>query len=409
MGRNPPILLIDANLDHRVLLKQLLGGLPYAVVGEANYGVEAARLAGELQPDILLVHIEEPLALAFRTLEVLQEAAPLATPVVISRRSDGETARKAMLFGSRGYIVSPPTAASLEEVIAQARSRHRLPAIDGSRIIAGDDGTPMAMPTALAGGTVITVFGPKGGVGKTTLATNLAISIRKATQASVALVDVDADFGDVAVIMGIEPERTMRDLLKAYKDGELPPVEHFLALHQSGVHVLAARHAEEVGMQPDPEAIAMLLKQLTRKFDFVVVDTPGAFIPQVAAALDEATTVLLVTSADMSSIKDARLAISTLRGSGFDADRLKLVVNHATNANSVTDSDVARTVGYDVFWTLPHDRAVPESTQLGEPIVISNPKARMAQRVLALAAYLSGAGPAQEEPVAPRRRGLFFR
>jgi pilus assembly protein CpaE len=406
MGRNPPILLVDTNFDHRALLKQLLSNMPFAVVGEANYGVEAARLAGELQPDILLVHIEEPLALAFRTLEVLQEAAPLATPVVISRRSDGDTARKAMLAGARAYIVSPPTAGALEDVLTAARNRHLAQPRIGD--YEGEDGSHIMRPTQLAGGTVITVFGPKGGVGKTTLATNLAISIRQQTHGSVVLVDVDADFGDVAVIMGMEPERTMRDLLRAYKDGEFPPIEQFLALHPTGVHVLAARHAEEVGMQPDPEAIATLLKQLTRKFDFVVVDTPGAFIPQVAAALDEATTVLLVTSADMSSIKDARLAITTLRNSGYNADRLKLIVNHATNANSVSDTDVARTVGYDVFWTLPHDRAVPESTQLGEPIVLSNPKARMAQRVLALGAYLSGAGPV-EEPVAPKRRGLFFR
>ncbi len=407
MGRNPPILLVDTNYDHRALLKQLISNMPFAVVGEANYGVEAARLAGELQPDILLVHIEEPLALAFRTLEVLQEAAPLATPIVISRRSDGETARKAMLAGARGYIVSPPTSSSLEDVLTTARARH-LAKPNPADFIEGEDGSQVMRPSQLAGGTVITVFGPKGGVGKTTLATNLAIAIRQQTHGSVVLVDVDADFGDVAVIMGMEPERTMRDLLRAFKEGELPPVEQFLSLHPAGVHVLAARHAEEVGMQPDPEAIAALLKQLTRKFDFVVVDTPGAFIPQVAAALDEATTVLLVTSADMSSIKDARLAITTLRNSGYNADRLKLIVNHATNANSVSDSDVARTVGYDVFWTLPHDRAVPESTQSGEPIVLSNPKARMAQRVLALGAYLSGAGPL-EEPVAPKRRGLFFR
>src|SRR5207247_136884 len=137
----------------------------------------------------------------------------------------------------------------------------------------------------------ITVFGPKGGVGKTTLATNLAVAIRERTHARVALVDVDADFGDVAVIMGIEPERTMRDLLRAYRDGELPPVADYFTEHFSGVRVLAAGHSEEVSLQQEPEAIVTLLQQLVRTFDFIIVDTPGAFVPQVAAALDEATTV----------------------------------------------------------------------------------------------------------------------
>lgn len=400
MGRNPPVLLVDADPDHCGMLKQLFASMPYAIVGDASYGVEAAHLAGVLQPDIVLLHVEEPLALALRTLEVLQEAAPRATPIVISRRTDGETARKAMLSGARGYIVSPPTTEQLHAVLTEARRRHE-------RLMpSADDPTTPPAPAVLASGTVITVFGPKGGVGKTTLSTNLAIAIRQRTQARVALVDVDADFGDVAVIMGMEPERTVRDVLRAYEESSgTPSLAQFVTRHSSGVDVLAARHADEVGQPVDPQLIGQLLQQLARSYDFVVVDTPGAFVPQVAAALDESTTVLLVTSTDMSSIKDARLALATLRGAGFDDDRLKLVVNHATNANSVTESDVERTVGCPVFWTLPHDRAVPHSTQLGQPIVLSQPRAQMSQRVEALAAYFGGVN---AEPAGPRRRrGLF--
>jgi pilus assembly protein CpaE len=397
MGANPPVLLVDADADHLGSMKQMLATMPYAVIGDASYGVEAAHLAGQLQPEIILLHIEEPLALAFRTLEVLQEAAPQATPVVISRDANGETARKAMLYGARGYVVSPCTAEELQTVLTAARSRHQ-------RLIPANGAAMPSTPAVLASGMVITVFGPKGGVGKTTLATNLAIAIRMRTQARVALVDVDADFGDVAVIMGIEPEHTVRDILRAYAEGGTTIVSQYVTHHPSGVDVLAARHVEEVGAPPDPALIGQLLQQLAKSYDFVVVDTPGAFIPQVAAALDEATTVLLVTSTDMSSIKDARLALTTLKGSGFGDDRLKLVVNHATNANSVTESDIARTVGYEVFWTLPHDRAVPHSTQLGRPIVVSEPRAEMAMRVDALAAYFGGTGtPAEPQ----RKRGLF--
>lgn len=380
MGRNPLVLLVDADVEHRALVRQLLASLPFAVAGEAMFGVEAAQLAAELQPDLVLVHVEEPLAIAFRTLGVVQDAAPHATLVVISRRDDGATARKAMLWGARGFIVSPPSAAALAEALTMARENHRR-----RRVHASEE--PAA---AVAGGTVVTILGPKGGVGKTTLATNLAIAIRRRTQAGVALVDVDANFGDVAVVMGMSPERTVGDLMEAYDSGHVPALDPYLSVHESGVRVLAARHTTEVSIQPPPEGVAALLRDLARRFDFVVADTPGAFVPQVASALDEATTVLLVTSADISSIKDARLAVSTLCASGFDTDRLKLVINHATSANSVTDQEIARAVGYDVFWSLPHDRAVPESTQHGAPIVLSRPKAAMAQQVDALAAYFGG-------------------
>ena len=414
MAKNRQVLIVDADVDHRATVKQLLGGMAYDVVAEANYGVEASRRAHELQPDIVLVHIEEPLALAFRTLDTVQQAAPKAAPVVISRRDDGVTARKAMLAGARGYIVSPPSSNALDEVLRCAHERNER-ILNPPLALADPESTLSLEPEpSPVGGYVVTVFGPKGGVGKTTIATNLALALRKHTSARCVLVDVDAYFGDVAVMMGMEPDRTLLDLLKAFQeaqDSQNVPIESYLTQHHSGLYLLAARHSVEIGQLPDADAIAQLLRTLSGWFDFVIVDTPGAFSPQVAAALDESTTVLLVTSADIASIKDARMSLETLRGAGFDRDRLKLVVNHSTNANSVGNGEIARTVDYDIFWTLPHDRAVPPSTQGGSPLILSDPKAKMARQVDALAAHLSGAGPngtgaASLEP--PRKRRFFW-
>ncbi len=398
MGRNEQVLLVDPDVDHRSQLKQLLGGLAVGIVGEAAYGIEASRLAAELQPDVMILHIEEPLALAMRTLDVVQRAAPRATPLVVSRLGDAETVQRVMLAGARGFVTMPTTSVLLAHTIETAHRRH-------SEALARAVSTDPPDPELVAG-TVVTVFGPKGGVGKTTLATNLAIAIAGRTGSRVALVDVDAYFGDVAIIMGISPERTLPDLLEAVAAGHTIDLGTYLVRHPSGVYVLPARHTGSVAATPDAEAIAMLLRRLASAFDFVIVDTPGTFGPQVAAALDESTTALLVTSADMASVKDARLSLETLRGEGFDSDRLKLVVNHATNANSVTDVDLARTVGYEIFWTFPHDRAVPHSTQRGEPLVLSQPRARMAQQVEALAALLGGT---PEESAAPGQRFSLFR
>lgn len=383
MGRNFHVLLVDPDTEHRSQLKQLLGSLSVAVVGEAEYGVEAARLAAELQPEIVLVHIEEPLALAMRTLDVVQRCAPCATPIAVSRRTDAGTVQSAMLAGARGFIVTPTSGELLDRTLQAARQRHT--------DLMQRALSPERVDPSVVAGTVLTVFGPKGGVGKTTLATNLAIALATRTRARVALVDGDIYFGDVAITMGMSAERTMPDLLEAMATGASVDVASYLTRHSSGVYVLPARHSGGVTGTADPDAIAALLRRLAASFDFVIVDTPGTFGPQVAAALDESTTALLVTSADMASVKDARMSLEALRGEGFDHDRLKLVVNHATNANSVTDDDLARTVGYEVFWTFPHDREVPHSTQRGEPLVLFQPRARMAQQVEALAAHIGGA------------------
>jgi pilus assembly protein CpaE len=383
MGRNTQVLVVDADADHRASLRRALGQRAIAVVGEAQYGVEASRLATALQPDVVLVHLREPLALTLRTLEAVQAAAPQATPIVVSRMSDAEIVQKAMLAGARAFIASPVVAETMESTIVSARERHRAQ-LDRALGTWGT-GSP---PTA---GSILTVFGPKGGVGKTTLSSNLALSIAKQTTAPVVLVDGDVQFGDVALSMGLESQRTLADVLEAMARGERPNLKEYLLRHPAGVEVLAARHRHQLSAPADPEAVASILRELAQSFDFVVVDTPGTYSSAVAAALDESTTVFLVTSADMASVKDARMAVESLRGEGFDGDRLKLVVNHATNANSVTDADIARTVGCEIFWTFPHDRAVPISTQRGEPLVLADPQAKVAKRIQEMAAVIGGA------------------
>lgn len=381
MGRNVQVLLVDPDSDHRELVKRALAQRSIAVVGEAHYGVEASRLAGALQPDAIFVHLREPFALSLRTLEAVQAAAPCATPLVISKDLTPQTVQKAMLAGARGYIVSPVVPETLEATLVTARARHQA-LMDRAKSPVQSD-----LPAA---GAILTVFGPKGGVGKTTLAANLALSIARQTSAPVVLVDADVQFGDVALSMGIEAPHTLADLLDAMGRGEAPDIKPYLASHPAGVSVLAARHRHELSAPADPESVAMVLRELAQTFDFVVVDTPGTYSSAVAAALDESTTVFLVTSADMASVKDARMAVDALRREGFSEDRVKLVVNHATNANSVTEADIARTVGCDIFWSIPHDRAVPVSTQRGEPLVLADPNAKMARRVQAMAAHIGG-------------------
>lgn len=383
MAQHFRILLVDPNLEHRLQLRHLLDKLSMMLVGEAEYGIKAARRAAETQPDIVLVHIEEPLELAMHTLDVIQQAAPHATLVAVSRHDDSNTVQSAMLAGARGFVVTPTTAEVLDRTLQAARQRH------GDlmqRALSPDRVDPKRVA-----GTVLTFFGPKGGVGRTTLAVNLAIALASRTHARVALVDTDAYFGDVAIMMGIEVDSNLPDLLDALSAGRDVDVDSYFTRHASGVNVLPARHSGNVLGTVDPEALATLLRQLAASFDFVIVDTSGAFGPQVAAALDESTTVFLVTSADMASVKDARIALRALHGEGFDRNRLKLLINRATNAKSVSDRDIARTTSHEVFWAFAHDREVPRSTQRGEPLVVWRPRARMSRQITALAAHLAGA------------------
>ncbi len=383
MGEQFRILLVDPNLEHRLQIKQLLDKLSMVLLGEAEYGIKAARRAAETEPDIMIVHIEEPLELAMHTLDVIQQAAPQATLVAVSKRGDANTVQSAMLAGARGFVVTPTTPEILEHTLQTAHQRH------GElmqRALSPDHVDPKRVA-----GSVLTLFAPKGGVGRTTLAVNLAVALASGTRARVALVDSDAYFGDVAIMMGIEVDSNLPDLLDAISAGREVDVDSYFTRHDSGVSVLPARHSGNVLGTLDPDALATLLRQLAASFDFVIVDTSGAFGPQVAAALDESTTVFLVTSADMASVKDARIALKALHGEGFDRNRVRLLINRATNAKSVTDRDIARTTRHEVFWAFSHDSDVPRSTQRGEPLVLWRPRARVSRQITALAAHLAGA------------------
>ena len=122
--------------------------------------------------------------------------------------------------------------------------------------------------------------------------------------------------------------------------------------------------------------IAKVVDLLSQTHDYVVIDTPGAFNELVATALEAANIILLVTSMDIASIKDTALALEMLRAAAVSEDKVKLIINHSTSANSLRPEDVERVLEYEVFWRIPHDVAVSNSNQLGQPIVLAKPYAR---------------------------------
>lgn len=378
------VLLVDQDAEHRSQLERMLAAAAMTVIGSAERGIDAAHQAATLRPDVVLVHIEEPLDIWSHTLEAVQFAQPSAALVAVSHSDGLATVQAVMLAGARGFLVTPTTAEALRRTLLSAHERH------GEFVRRAASGGQMD-PTVVAG-QVITLFSPKGGVGRTTLAVNLAIGIAQQSGARVVLVDADAHFGDVAITMGIEADVSLPDLVEAMGEREDVDLEAYLAAHSSGARVLAAKETGSLLRDIDPDTLAEVIRRLAATFDYVVVDTSGSFDPHVAASLDESTMALLVTSADVASLKDARMGLKLLAEGGFDVNRVRLVVNHATRVEPVSDADVAATVGQPVFWTFRHDSNVPKSTQRGEPIVMARPRARLTRDVNALAVHIAGDG-----------------
>jgi pilus assembly protein CpaE len=380
MARNPEIVTVDPDLGSRAETKRAVQLAHFSVVGEAGYGVEAITVANERQPDIFLVSVEEPVALALQTIEQLADAVPNAPTIVYSSLADAQAVRRAMVAGARDYIIKPLKPEDLGRAVygvLEQEERKRLRA-DGQG------------PEAVARGTIVTVFGAKGGIGKTTISTNLATTLAKMTGANVCLLDMDTRFGDVAIMMDVAVEASIADVARHIDEIDRDKIRDYLVKHHSNVSILPAPLHPTEWRNMTPQHIEKIVELLAQTHDYVVIDTPGTFNELIATTLELANLILLITSMDIASIKDTALALEMLRAAAVSEDKVKLTINHSTAANSLREEDVSRVLEYDVFWRIPHDLSVSSSTQLGQPIVIAKPYARVSRSIIDLAHALTG-------------------
>jgi pilus assembly protein CpaE len=380
MARNPEIVTVDPDLGSRAETKRAVQLAHFTVVGEAGYGVEAVTVAKETPPDAFLISFEEPIALAVQTIESLADALPNAPTIVYSSLSDAQSVRRAMMAGARDFIIKPLKPEDLSRAVygvleQEERKRMRSEGLTSE---------------TAARGTVLTVFGAKGGIGKTTISTNLAVTLAKITGASVCLLDMDTRFGDVAIMMDVAVEASIADVARRIDDIDRDKIRDYLVKHHSGVSILPAPLHPTEWRNMTPQHIEKIVELLAQTHDYVVIDTPGTFNELIAATLEMANLILLVTSMDIASIKDTALALEMLRAAGVSEDKVKLTINHSTAANTLREEDVSRVLEYDVFWRIPHDLSVSSSTQLGQPIVVAKPYARVSRAIIDLAHALTG-------------------
>jgi pilus assembly protein CpaE len=370
----------------------------FAVLGEAGYGIEAVSLAKETEPDVMVIAVEEPVIRALQTVEAVADLLPQSPIVAYSSIKDPASIRKAMLAGVADYLVTPvreeDLVSSIHGVLAQEERRRAR--------IAGETDEPVAC------GTVLTVFGAKGGIGKTTISTNLATAIVQKTGQSVALVDLDTRFGDVAILMDIPVERSIADLALPEDEINREMLQDCLYTHNTGVTILPAPVRPTDWRNVHAGHIERVVTLLAQTYDYVILDTPGTFNDIVARALELATLVLLVATVDMASLKDTLLALDMLRSWNFPQEKVKLVINSTNEATNVQPQEVKRMLGRDVFWSIPYDRNISTSTQLGMPVVVAKPTSKAAESMVELAHVLSGVQQqAPQQQNQKQAKGLF--
>jgi len=259
-----------------------------------------------------------------------------------------------------------------------------------------------ALEASVATAPMICVLGPKGGTGKTLTSCNLGVGL--ASQGHrVVIVDLDLQFGDVGLSLGLSPERTLYDLVNAGGTIDADKVGGYLAEHSSGVRVLMAPsrpdHASTVTVQFMRDVYA----SLRSSFDFVIVDTPPGFTPEVIASIDTSTHLCMVGMMDSLSLKNTKLGLETLQLMGYDQSRITFLLNRADTRVGITDADILDIVGRKPDVMVPSDRDIPRSVNQGQPIVSAKPRSEAARAFRELATIYSDPSSAR---AGKRRRAL---
>jgi len=251
---------------------------------------------------------------------------------------------------------------------------------------------------------MICVLGPKGGTGKTVTTSNLAVALAQAGK-SVSAVDLDLQFGDLALAMGIRPDTTMYDLVQSGGSLDAGKLEAYVMPHPSGVRVLVAPTRPDQASSVSPEFLREVYPLLRATSDYVVLDSSPGFEPEVISAIDNSSYVCMVGTLDTLSLKNTRLGLETLDLMGYDPDRIVLVLNRADSRVGIDDEDVLAVVGRRPDIRVPSDVEVTRAVNEGTPIVIAKPDSAGAKAFRALAdEFLRREGaPVAAEAAEPKR------
>jgi pilus assembly protein CpaE len=272
------------------------------------------------------------------------------------------------------------------------------------KALARKQGTALATGVALA--PMVCVLGPKGGTGKTLTACNLAVSLASSGR-KVALVDLDLQFGDVGLALGLAPERTVYDLAKSGGSVDPEKVESFLVAHSSGVRVLMAPTRPDQAAGITVEFLRDVYAALRASSDFVIVDTAPGFTPEVIASIDSSSHVCMVGMLDSLSLKNTKLGLETLELMGYDQGRISLLLNRADTRVGIGHDEVVTITGRTPDVLVPSDREIPCSVNEAVPVVLSKGRSEAARAFDSLAQlYLDGDSRASGNG---RRGGLLRR
>ena len=401
------VLIVDDIPETRDHLSRLLGlEREIDVAGTAGSGEEAIRVAMELRPDVIVMDINMPGMDGVAAAEIISQRLPTSPIIMMSVHGEAEQLKRSISAGAREFLVKPFSgdefSTSIRRVYERELSRRaqfqaEMPIVPAVPVVE-DDGDHQ----------VIAIFSPKGGAGRTTIATNLAVALHRDTGSRVCLVDANLQFGDIGVLLNLNPKN--RSIADAVETGEPDSdiIDSVVIDHSTGIRVLLAPPAPEGADLVTPAYLRKIIEHLRATHHYVVIDLPSGLSDHSLAVMDVADTILVLTALEITTIKNVRLFLEVADQLDYSRTKLRLVINRADAAQGIRIADVEASIRRPIDGTIVSDgRLSVLAVNRGVPFVVSHPDSVLSRDVATLAKTLAGEnGIAQDQP---NKRRIFAR
>lgn len=331
------------------------------VVGTARTGKDAIKQTIALDPDVVLMDINMPDMDGIEATERIQEQAPVSQIVILSVQGDTNYMRRAMLAGARDFLTKPPKSDELVNVIRRAGEKAKAIRQESQFMGRGTGSLidPRSTTIALSGlGKIVAVYSPKGGVGTTTVATNLAVTLHS-TETPVIIVDANLQFGDVVVFLNERGRTSVVDLAPIADQLDPELVREVVIHHEpSGIDILSAPPHPEDAERISGSQFVKVLQFLARLYSYVIVDTDSGLSDVTLDTLDASDLLVLISSQDIPAIINTRIMLTLLVNLGINKQKILLVMSRFDKQLAITPEKVGHNLGHKVAAVLPEDREV---------------------------------------------------
>ena len=376
--------VVDRDENTLAMLRPAVAEAGFRLAGSATSADQALPMLTSVCPDALLIDTSACTDVG-ATVKKLFLACPRSCVIVTGAGTPPSTMSRAVAAGARGFLIKPFTAADVFTTIRDA--------IEVARLAHGaSEAPPRAEAERTDRGRVIAVYSPKGGVGCTTVATNLAVALAARAKTTVGLVDLDLQFGDVGTVLDLRGANSIAEVI-GHEDltGEL--VAETFVSHSSGVRALLAPDDLQIVETIDPNQVVRLLGQLRSHFDYVIADLWSSFESLTLGVLQTADTIIVVTTPELPALRDVQRFLRAMQGESRLHEKLLIVANRYPGKAGLSKDDMAKAAGRKIAATIPSEGiSVTDAINRGLSLLDTRARVRIARQYHELAALVADHG-----------------